>query len=76
MTNEPENIPGYDQLTANQQKDFKRILDKYMSAKGTDARNDIIINHVEAWQGCFNISTRQWGIKGYAVLNPVNNTWY
>lgn len=71
-----ENIPGYDALTAEQKQDFSRILRRFMAAKGTDARNDLVIDHVEVWQKCYNISTRQWGLRGYMVLDPIRNMWW
>ena len=73
----PSNIPGYDQLTTDQQKSFTGIFEKYMAAKGTDARNDIKIKHVDVWfQGRFSVKTVQWGLEGYAILDPISNTWY
>ncbi|MCK4679274.1 MAG: hypothetical protein KAT48_14160 [Bacteroidales bacterium] len=69
-------IPGFDNLAPDQQKRFTGIFERYMSAKGTDVQNDIYIGFVGPHGRCFEISTRLWGQKGYAILDPVNNTWY
>ena len=71
-----EKLEGYDNLTIEQQKRFEGIFKKYMLSKGTDAREDIDIKSVEMHGRGYKISTIQWGLGGYAILDPINQTWY
>ena len=63
-------------LTTEQQKSFESIFKRYMSAKGTDARNSIIMKSVEMHGRCFKVSYTQYEHESYAILDPVNRSWY
>jgi len=63
-------------LTTEQQKSFKKIYKRYMSSKGTDARNSMHMESVEMNGRCFKVNYTRRGHKSYAILDPVNGSWY
>lgn len=58
-------------LTTEQQKSFEIIFEKYLAAHGTDARNSLDMKSVETHGRRFKICYTQYGIDGYAILDPV-----
>lgn len=70
-----EKLVGFDELTDNQKKDFSQILNMFLGAQGTEARENLVLKSVKSVDGCFRLDFSRYGKPTYTTLNHKTQEW-